>query len=139
MYIMETNKNLHILKGEYKMENQEKVVNMNGTTEETVENTAEETKVETTSKSTNVIVEAEPKFYQKAWCGIKKHGKKIAVAVGVTALGVAAYALGKKAGSDDDYDYDYDSISYSFGGSDDSDVVADADYTVTDDSGSTEE
>ena len=114
-----------------------KVVNL--TEETTVENVVEETVETTDTESTNVIVEAEPKFYEKALAGIQKHGKKIAGAALLAGLGIVAYALGKKAGSDDDYDYDYDydSMTIDFGGSDD--VVADADYTVTDSDVTTEE
>ena len=99
--------------------------------EETVETanvevtTPEEAVVETAEIEVATAEETEEKvtFMQKVVNVGKKHGKKIAVAVGAVALGVAAYALGKHSGESDDFDeFDYDFDS-------EIDVVGDADYS----------
>lgn len=44
-------------------------------------------------------------FITKVGNGIKKHGKKLLVGAVVGAVGLVAFALGRKTGKDDDFDY----------------------------------
>ena len=79
-------------------------------TEEVVEETVVEETVEKPVEETAVEVVEESKLkttLANVGAGIKKHGKKIAVAVGVAAVGLIGVALAKKSGGDD---YDYDAI-----------------------------
>lgn len=54
---------------------------------------------EVNDQTTELTVVKKESFISKAAKGVKKHGKKIGGAVLLTVAGIAAYALGKKAGS----------------------------------------
>lgn len=74
--------------------------------EETVDEVVEETAVE-------VVEESKLKTgLAKVGAGIKKHGKKIAVAVGVAAVGLIGVALAKKSGGDGYDDIDLEDGSW---------------------------
>lgn len=71
--------------------------------------------VEETTEVTNEVVTTEEKkeskakgFISKVGAGVKKHGKKALIVLGVGALGAAAFVLGKRSGNGDSDDSDYD-------------------------------
>ena len=50
------------------------------------------------------------KFGSKVVGGVKKHGKKALTVVGVGAVGLACYALGKNSKKEDYDDYDEETV-----------------------------
>lgn len=67
--------------------------------------------IEETEEVVEVAQESSAKkFFDKAYAGFKKHGKKIAGAAIIGAVGLAGYVLGKKSSGSDDYYDDGDDV-----------------------------
>lgn len=91
---------------------------------------SEENKVENTTVENAVVEAAEGKkeskvkgFVSKVGAGVKKHGGKVLGVLAVGAIGVAAYAIGKRSGNMDSESADYD---------EDDDDVVDVEYSEED-------